>query len=195
MDKGQYLSALLRSSKTVFTTRDIALLWHEPNTAAARVRLNYYTAKGDLIRLRNGIYAKNPHYSRLELATRILTPAYVSFETVLAREGVIFQYYEPIFVASYVTRQVVIDGQTYAFRMIKPPLLVDAAGIEHSAETSIASRERAFLDMLYVHDDYHFDNLRSLDWEAVFRILPIYTNQRLTRRVNSLYRQQSRSMP
>ena len=41
-------------------------------------------------------------YNRLELATRIFTPAYVSFETVLAKEGLIFQYYNKITAAAVV---------------------------------------------------------------------------------------------
>jgi predicted transcriptional regulator of viral defense system len=187
MQKGDYLTSILRSNKTVFSSKDIALLWHESSTTATRVRLHYYVQKGDLYRIRNGLYAKNEHYNKLELATRILTPAYVSFETVLAKEGLIFQYYEPIFVASYVTREILIARQVYSFRKMKDGILTDSIGIEHVSETSIASKERAFLDMLYVKDMYHFDNIRSLDWDKVFKILPIYKNLRLAKNVNNLF--------
>ncbi|HEX7555402.1 MAG TPA: hypothetical protein VF338_02170 [Leptolinea sp.] len=178
----------MRSNKTVFSSKDIALLWHEPNTAAVWERLHYYTQKGDLYRIRNGLYAKSKNYSKLELATRILTPAYVSFETILAKEGLIFQYYEPIFVASYATRELTVDQQVYSFRKIKEAVLTDTSGVIITDETSIASRERAFLDTLYVHADYHFDNLRSINWETVFQTLPIYNNQRMTKKVNHLYK-------
>lgn len=187
MQKGDYLTSILRSNKTVFSSKDIALLWHESSTTATRVRLHYYIQKGDLYRIRNGLYAKNENYNKLELATRILTPAYVSFETVLAKEGLIFQYYEPIFVASYVTREILIDRQVYSFRKMKDGVLTDSTGIEHVSETSIASKERAFLDMLYVKDKYHFDNIRSLDWDKAFKILPIYKNLRMTKNVNNLF--------
>ena len=195
MHKGNYLSAILRSKKTVFSSKDIALLWHESNTTAARVRLHYYIQKGELFRIRNGLYAKDKNYNKLELATRILTPAYVSFETVLAKEGLIFQYYEPIFIASYATREIIIEQQVYSFRKVKDKLLTDATGIEHVSETSIAIKERAFLDTLYVHTDYHFDNLRSLNWEKVFQILPIYHNQRMAKQVNNLYKATSTPTP
>ena len=188
MSKGDYLSAILRSPKTVFTLRDIALIWHEPVSSAARVRLNYYVNRGDLYRIRKGLYAKSESYNKLELATRILTPSYVSFETVLAKEGLIFQYYEPIFVASYTTREITIDSQTYAFRRLKSEVLINAAGIEMAEETSIATKERAFLDMLYLKVDYHFDNIRSLNWDKVFEILPIYQNQRLTKKVTGIFK-------
>lgn len=187
MSKGNYLSAILRSPKTVFSTKDIALLWHEPATTATQVRLNYFVKKGDLFRIRKGLYARDKNYSRLELATRILTPAYVSFETVLVKEGLIFQYYQPIFVASYLTREITVDKQVYSFRKIKNEVLVNPTGIKFIQETAIALKERALLDTLYIKTQYHFDNLRSLDWALVFEILPIYQNQSLAKRITALY--------
>jgi hypothetical protein len=189
MQKGNYLSAILRSDKTVFTTKDIALLWHDPGTPAMRVRLNYYIEKGDLFRIRKGLYAKDQNYNRLELANRIYTPSYVSFETVLAKEGLIFQYYDTIYIASYLTREIMVDHQAYSYRRMKVGVLVNPSGIEHVNETSIATKERAFLDMLYIKDDYQFDNLQSLNWEKVQGILPIYTNQRMTKKVNHHHKQ------
>jgi len=192
MQKGDFLSVILRSNKTVFTTKDIALLWHEPNSAAARVRLHYFVKKGDLYHIRHGLYAKNENYNKLELATRILTPSYVSFETVLVKEGLIFQYYAPVFVASYAKREITIDNQIYSFRKMKDRLLTDSTGINHSYETSIATPERAFLDILYVNASFHFDNLRSLDWERVFEILPVFDNKRMEKKVDNLFKDTSR---
>ncbi len=187
MTKGNYLSAILRSPKTVFSTKDIALLWHEPATTATQVRLNYFVKKGDLYHIRKGLYARDKNYSRLELATRMLTPSYVSFETVLVKEGLIFQYYQPIFVASYATRVLTVDQQVYSFRKIKNEVLVNPTGIEFIQETAIAMKERALLDILYIKTQYHFDNLQALDWALVFEILPIYQNQSLVKRVTALY--------
>ena len=187
IQKGNYLTALLRSNKTILTFKDIALLWQEEASQATRVRINYYVNKGELIQLRKGIYAKNRDYNRIELATRIFTPAYVSFETVLATTGLVFQIYDKITVASYLTREITIDSQIYSFRRIKLPVLLNPLGVSHSGETSIANKERAFLDTLYTHGDYHFDNLRSLDWDIVFEILPIYENKRMEKRVLRQY--------
>jgi predicted transcriptional regulator of viral defense system len=188
MRKGEHLAVILKSKKTVFTFKDIALLWGETASPATRVRVNYYVNKGDLIKLRRGIYAKSKNYNKLELATRVYTPAYVSFETVLAREGLIFQIYERFFVASYVTREITIDGQVYALTRIKNSVLTNPLGVEHRDETSIASKERAFLDTLYVNADYHIDNLQTLNWEKVFEILPIYENIRMEKGVSRLHK-------
>jgi len=195
MQKGYYLTTILRSPKTVFSYEDIALLWGEPGSAAMRVRLDYYVRRGNLYRIRRGLFAKDRKYNRLELATRIFTPSYVSFETVLSQEGVIFQFYSQIFVASYLTREITVEGQRYSFRKIRNPILTDSAGVEHREESSFASRERALLDTLYLNSDYHFDNLGGINWDKVAEILPIYDNQRMAKKVNKIYQQSLETRP
>jgi hypothetical protein len=189
MRKGDFLTTILRSSKTVFTLGDIVMLWGEPGSEATRVRLNYYVQQGDLYRIRRGLYAKDKKYNRLELATRIFTPSYVSFETILSKEGLIFQFYNQIFIASYLTREITIDDQIYSCRKIRNPLLIDSIGVELKEESSFASKERAFLDILYLNSDYQFDNLGGMDWERVFEILAIYGNKRMDKKVKEFYQQ------
>ncbi len=185
MDKGDYLTTILRSEKTVFSVTDIVILWREENIKATRVRLNYYVKKGDLYRIRRGLYAKETNYDKSELAVEIFTPAYVSFETVLAKEGLIFQYQERMTVASYLTREIEVDGQKYIFRKIKDSVLVNSMGVKHTNNTSVATAERALLDTLYF-GDYQIDNFRGINWETVFEILPIYKNKRLAKTVSDL---------
>ena len=182
-EKGEYLEALLRSPKTVFTTRDIALLWGEAAENALCVRLSKYAKAGKLVRIHRGVYAKDRDYNRFELATRIYTPSYISFETILTRTGVNFQYYGNIFVASYVSRELVVDRQKISFVRMKTDILSNPAGINHSEGYSVATKERAFLDRVCVSKDYHFDHLDVLDWDKVFEILPIYHNKQMEKKV------------
>jgi len=184
LKKGEYLDVLLRSKKTIFSTKDVALLWGEKSEAAARVRLSYYAKAGKLIRVHRGLYAKDKNYDKLELATKIYTPSYISFETVLAKAGITFQLYGQIFVASYVKRDVIANSQTYSYKRIRDSILTDHAGIEAKENYHIASPERAFLDVVYSNKEYHFDNLSPLNWEKVFEILPIYKNKNMEKRVN-----------
>ena len=86
MKKGNYILAILRSKKTVFSFKDIALLWRD-SSKAARVRINYYVKNGDIYPVCRGFYAKDRNYDKFELATKIYAPAYISFETVLGRAG------------------------------------------------------------------------------------------------------------
>ena len=186
--KGQYIEILLRSSKTIFSTKDVALLWGEKAEVSVRVRLSQYVKNGKLIRVHRGIYAKDKNYDRFELATRIYTPSYVSFETVLTRTGINFQYYSNIFVASYVTREIEADGQKISFVKMKDYVLSNTIGIEHTNDVATATKERAFLDRIYVSKDYHFDHLDVLDWDKVFEILPIYRNKRMDKKVNEYFK-------
>ena len=60
-------------------------------------------------------------------------------------------------------------------------------GIDNMEGYSIAAPKRAFLDVLYVHKQYHFDNLRPLNWEKVYALLPIYEgNKRMQMIVDAL---------
>jgi len=182
------LGILLRSSKTVFSTKDVALLWAEERKKTVSARLNKYVKAGKLIRVRRGLYAKDKNYDKFELATRIYTPSYISFETVLTRAGINFQYYGNIFVASYVNREIDIDGQKITFVRMKSYVLSNTAGIEHKDGYAIATKERAFLDRIYVSKDYHFDHLDPLDWDKVFEVLPIYNNKRMIKKVNEYFK-------
>ena len=87
------ISKILRLKSSVFTIKEILITLEEKKSSLLRRRLNYLVKKGELYSIRRGIYAKDKNYDRLELATKIFTPAYISFETVLAKEGIIFQYY------------------------------------------------------------------------------------------------------
>ncbi len=186
--KGEYLEVLLRSPKTIFSSKDVSLLWGEESDEVIKKRLNKYVKAGKLIRVRRGIYAKDKNYDRFELATRINTPSYISFETVLTREGVNFQYYGNIFVASYINREIDIEGQKITFVRMKDCVLSNTTGIEHKDEIATATSERAFLDRVYVSKDYHFDNLANLNWDKVFEILPIYHNKRLEKKIKEYFK-------
>jgi hypothetical protein len=180
-----YLSKLLRSKNTVFTFKDICLIWEETDKNLAKKRIYRYAKAGKLYPIRRGIYAKDKDYDRLELATRIFTPSYVSLETVLAREGVVFQHYDHIFVVSYLTREIICDGQTYVFRKMRNLILANVLGIEQKGNCAAATLERAFLDMLYLNKDYHFDNLAPLDPDKILELLPLYRNKAMAARLRS----------
>jgi len=193
--KGEYIEVILRSNKTVFSTKDIALLWSEEGKTAVRVRLSNYAKNGKLIRVRQGIYAKDKNYDRFELATRIYTPSYISFETILTRSGINFQYYGNIFVASYVTRTIEVGEQKISFIRMKDYVLSNTIGIEQQNNIAAATKERAFLDRIYISKDYHFDHLDVLDWDKVFEILPIYRNKRMNKKVQEYFNNYKENLP
>lgn len=186
--KKPYILSVYSSKNTVFTTKDLALLWSESESNVVKRRAYRYVKSGKLYAVRRGIYAKDRSYDRFELATKIYTPSYISLETVLSKEGIIFQHYSQIFVAAYLTREITCDGETYVFRKIKDSVLVNLTGIDKKEGYFIASKERAFLDMIYLHKNYHFDNLSSVDWGKCFEMLSIYENKEMTKRLNSYHK-------
>lgn len=187
------LSTILRSKNTVFTFKDVVLLWREDDSNLAKRRVNYYVKAGKLHSIRRGIYAKDKNYNRLELATKIYTPSYISFETVLRKEGVIFQHYDTVFVASYVSREIVADGQTYSYKKLKDIILANPAGVIKREGFMEASKERAFMDALHLYKDYYFDNLGSINWSRCFDLLSVYGNKELEKKLNSYHKNACRS--
>lgn len=179
---------ILRLRKTILTFKEICLIWNETNLNAARSKINYYVKKGELINLRRGLYAVDKNYNEFELAVKIYKPSYISFETVLFKEGIIFQYYESTFVASYLSKNIIIDNHSIIFRKIKYPVLINNPGVEINDDYSIASPERALLDILYIDGTFHFDNLENLDKQKVFEYLKIYDNKRLNKTVYDLFK-------
>jgi predicted transcriptional regulator of viral defense system len=183
MGKG-FLQELLRLHKSIFSFKELMLLWQGIDAKTAASRVSYYVKKGQLYHVRRGIYAIDKNYDRLELAVRILKPSYISFETVLLKEGINFQYYERIFLASYKSVEIECDSEKYEFKTLKRSILNNNAGIENKGNYSIASPERAFLDVLYINQDYHFDNLSPIKWEKVYELLPIYgKNKRMAEKI------------
>ena len=183
------IKTLLRSKQTAFSLKDVAMLTRNTNANSLKARIHYYVKQGELYPVRQGIYAKDKDYNHLEVATKIFIPAYISFETVFAQEGMIFQVYNSIFVATHRSEKVACDGQRYIFRTLQPRILTNPSGVRKTELYSIASPERAFLDMLYIRKDYHFDSLSPLSWAKVYTILTIYENKRLDRTVKKKHNQ------
>lgn len=188
LNKINILKEILRSDQTVFSFKELLIKFKDISPNALRSQLNYYVKKGDLYHIRRGLYAKSSDYNHFELATKILIPSYISFETVLSSAGIIFQYYNQIFVASYQSREIACDNQIYKFRAVKQTILTNSTGIEILKNYSIATAERAFLDIIYLNKEFYFDNLEPLSWEKIYEILPIYGDIKIMqKRVDRYY--------
>lgn len=178
------IAKLYQSSKTILTNKDLALIWQENDKFNLNAKTAYYVKQKALIRLTRGVFAKNKDFNSKELATSIYTPSYISFETVLREAGVIFQHYETIFVASKWPKTTKIDKYTITFRKLKDAVLFNSTGVVSKDNYSVATTERAFLDMIYLFPNYYFDNLKSINWEKCDEIAKIYNNKQLIKRLN-----------
>lgn len=178
------IAKLYQSNKTILTNKDIALIWWETDRCKLNNKTAYYVRQGALIRLTRGVFAKDKNFNTKELATSLYTPSYVSFETVLREAGIIFQHYDTIFVASRLPRTLTIDKYKITFRKLKDTVLFNSTGIDNKENYSIATPERAFLDMIYLFPNYYFDNLRSINWTLCDEIVKVYDNKQLIKRLN-----------
>lgn len=178
------ITKLYQSSKTILSNKDLALIWEINDKQSLYAKTAYYAKQGALIRLTRGVFAKNKDFDPKELATSIYTPSYISFETVLREAGVIFQHYEAIFVATKWTKTMTVDKYTITFRKLKDAVLFNSTGIINKGNYSIATPERAFLDMIYLSPNYYFDNLKSINWEKCGELVNIYNNKSLIKRLN-----------
>lgn len=188
MDRDFYIYEILKSQNTVFTPNELSLLWRDDNKANIYRRLSYYCQTGKLIRIKQGLYAKDPNYNRYEFATKQFKPSYVSLITVLREEAMIFQYYETIYLCSYLSRDIEVEKQGYRYKKISKDILLNPRGLEDKEFYFRASKERAFLDALYLYREYYFDNLRPLDWDKCFDLVEIYSSKAMNKRLESYYR-------
>ncbi|OIP87671.1 hypothetical protein CO009_03590 [Candidatus Shapirobacteria bacterium CG_4_8_14_3_um_filter_35_11] len=178
------ITKLFQTSKTVFTCKDLALVWDDANSNNLNSKIAYYVKQKKIIRLTRGVYVKYAKYDPKELATSIYIPSYISFETVLREAGVIFQHYDTIFVASKWPKTMVVGETNITFRKLKNIVLYNSTGIVNKDNFSIATVERAFLDMIYLFSNQYFDNLDKIDWEKCREIVKIYNNKQLVLRLN-----------
>jgi predicted transcriptional regulator of viral defense system len=181
------IALLYKSKRTVFTTKDLSLLWRETDNKKIKASVAYFISRGALQRVTRGVFVLDTTYNKRELAASIYSPSYISFQTVLRDGGVIFQYTDNIFVAGPWPTLRTLGGTTIHYRKLKDVILYNSAGVTTKEFYSIATVERAFLDTIYLSTSYHLDNLRPINWEKCFELAPLYKNTKLTERLHSYH--------
>jgi len=187
MIKGNIIE-LYKSKNDVFTIKDIALIWKENNSNNLKSKIKYYLDEGKLFSVRRGVYAKIKDYNIFEAVNKIYSPSYISFETILQKEGLIFQYTEEIFLAAQLSKQIEINKRKIIYRKLKKEILLNKNGVIYENNYYRATKERAFMDMIYLNKNYSFDNLRTIGWAKCFKMLDIY-NQKTLRQALNFYSQ------
>jgi hypothetical protein len=181
-----FIAEIYRSKQSAFSLRDLSVLIGEKNYDNLKRVVNYYTKKGIISNVRRGFYVKE-EFDPFELAVKIFPPAYIGFETVLLKEGVIFQYDTTITVASHLSREIEIGGYVLRFRKLKDTVLTSPEGLVFGDRYTIAEKERAFLDILYLNRDFYVDYFETLDKKKVLEIVEIYENLSLEKKVKELF--------
>ncbi len=178
---------LTTTSKTVFTVRDLGNIWNYSNYESLIRRIKYYRDTGKLRLLKKGYYSvvgRDP--DPLELGNKLRTPSYISFETVLRQEGIIFQWDDRITLASIESIALEIGEWKYLFRQLNNCILYDTREITQKDNYFIASKERALMDILYIDPNFAFDNLKSINFKKCEELLPIYDRDTLNKVLKNL---------
>jgi len=178
------LFEIYKDSRTVFRINDIALLANNADRLLYQ-KLNKLVKKGKLLNIRKGIYAKED-YKPEELACLLYTPTYISLGYVLQRSGIIFQYDSAITNVCYLSREIYINEQSIQYRQIKREILLNTNGIINKDNTNIATPERAFLDTLYLNGYFYFDNVKPLNINKIYELLPIYNSASLINKTEKI---------
>lgn len=165
--------------------KDLAILWEIKNRNTLKSKANFLAKSGKLKKLHYGIYALDTKYDKFELAGKLKHPSYISLETVFRKEGMTFQYSEEITSMSNSTKSYEVDGTTYSYHKIKDIALFDRKGINFFDNRAVASKERAFLDMVYINKNYYFDNLEPISWTKCFELVRLYKNKQLAERLKN----------
>ena len=170
MDK---YKALIKQDKKTFHASDLALLWDIDNQDTLNMTLKRFVDRGILNRIHKGFYSTVDvkDIDPLDLGFAYLnTYSYVSLETILAREGVIFQEIKYITFVSSKSDTFEINGVKYKSRQLKDEYLNNSKGISKTENHFEASLERAVADMLYYNSKYHFDNPKIIDSNKVKKL-------------------------
>ncbi len=164
------INELLKLDRTLYHSRDLAILWGVNNKNTLYTTIKRYVKKGILIPVFKGLYSTVP-IERLDKAALgqaiVHRPAYLSTESILFNHGVINQtVYKYTFVSNQ-SKEVTVGGISYLFRQLNAKFLSNPLGIEQRNGYFIATLERAIADMLYFNPKYHFDFTDDIDWSRV----------------------------
>ncbi len=183
----QKIKKLLETEQTVFLLSKLHKIFSD--TDSRNVDNFLYRAKknGLLHNPRKGIWAL-PRYNPFELACKIREKAYISCETVLFKEGVVFQFYgNTISCVSDDSRSYNIDEKNYIYYKIKSTITSNPIGIRDYKNYRIATPERALCDYIYLNPRGVIDSPENINKDRLKQILPIYpqsTNLAIQKLIN-----------
>lgn len=134
---------------TIFTINDLKILLNQYSPAYLRLKLNRWKKKGYLQTLKRGLYVlEGAEPDEFEIASKLITPSYVSLETALSHYSIIPDVSAEVsLITTKNTRIFKTDRGTFKFYHIAQPLFSDFIHLRD--EIFIAMPEKAVLDFLY----------------------------------------------
>jgi len=157
----------------VFHLDDLARIWGVNNRNTLLTSLKRYVKSGLIFRLYRGLYSIKPIAELDPLllgAQAINSYCYLSGETILAKQGIIFQQVDSFTFMGKKTKRFKVENYRYYCRQLKDEFLYNDIGIDKTGKFNLATSERAVADILYFDPSYHFDNPDTINWAEVHKI-------------------------
>ncbi|HBO16581.1 MAG: hypothetical protein US15_C0041G0008 [Candidatus Moranbacteria bacterium GW2011_GWF1_36_4] len=181
------LNILHQSGQTVFSTNELMLHWSIENKKILYTQISRAKEQGFLRTIQRGLYALDGlEVDRLELAGNLKKKSYISFETVLAKNGLINQWYGSYFLASDREADIENEYGKFNYRKLSEKILNNRLGIIDSGHYFTAGTERAICDYFYKVGFQQLDDLEEIDQNKLIEISKIYHNKRLEKDILKL---------
>lgn len=167
------INILLKQDRRIFRTSDLSILWNINNKNTLYTTIKRYVDKFILFPISKGLYSivdpKQLDRQSIVLAA-IHDYAYITTETVLVENGVIFQDIPYITCVSGLSKKSQILNIDYKVRQLKDEFLYNNVGILKNNGIAKATLERAVADMLYFNPKSHIDGANIVNWDKVKEI-------------------------
>jgi len=159
----KFIKRLKKINKLYYTIADILTITNYSENSLY-VILNRLVKQGELIRITSGIYILPEQYGEIErIANALYFPSYLSFDTALAKFGVISQLpYTLMFATPLKTKTIQLSNYKAEYKKIKKELFF---GYTTNKEgLLIATPEKALFDIYYISSfgKMYFD-FKSID--------------------------------
>ena len=179
MKRQQLIQKIETLGKVVFTINDLRKLF--PEDAYIKTSVNRLVNGGNLVQITRGVYALSRNDLDIEkIATQLYYPSYISFESALAKYGIINQgRYGLTLATTRHSKQMTIAGVDCNYSKLKPALFF---GFDLINDIYLASPEKAVLDELYLiclgkrKEETSEWYLESLDRQKVLEYLEPYNS-------------------
>ncbi len=177
------------SGKTVFSTADLMLFWGIEDKNKLWVYISRILKKGYLKHIRRGLYSLDSvEINNFELTGKLKKNSYISFETVLLKNGVINQWYDTYFAAADRKLEIRNKYGKFNYRKLSEKVLNNRLGIINKGNYFIANTERAICDYFYKVGFQQLDDLDEINETELIQISKIYQNKRLEKDILKLSR-------
>ena len=147
--KIEIFKKLQSMKKSYFTVADLEKVF-DLERRSLYVTLNRWVEEDLLKRLRRGIYVVSGSEGKIErIANQLYFPSYISFESALAKFGIMDQIpYTLTFATPKKSKKIILGGKEIQYRQMKKELFF---GYKTEGKILIAEPEKAFLDQVYLY--------------------------------------------